>query len=81
MRKRAEKRARNVSPEGRQTHREIAEALKAERWGGAVKTDVIRLTLPAHLIEAVKSEAKRSKRPIGAVLYGLIDPLKVAELP
>lgn len=81
MRKRAEKRTRNVSPEGRQTHREVAEALKAERWGGAVKTNVIRLTLPANLIEAVKAEAKRSKRPIGAVLCGLLDPEKVTRLP
>ena len=75
------RRERNVTPEGREAHRETAEAQKAGRWGGAVKTVVATYTLPEALVAAVKSEAKRSKRPAGAVLCGLLDPRKVSELP
>lgn len=75
------KRKVRLTTEGRQAHRDLAERQKAERWGGAVETELIHPTLPKHLARAIKAEAKRSRRPIGVVLYGLIDPEKVAELP
>lgn len=77
----SKRRERNVTPEGREAHRETAEAQKAGRWGGAVKTVVVTVTLPEALAEAVKAEARRSKRPAGAVLCGLLDPRKVSALP
>ena len=77
----SERRERNVTPKGREAHRETAEAQKAGRWGGAVKTVVATYTLPEALVAAVKAEAKRSKRPAGAVLCGLLDPKKVTALP
>lgn len=72
---------RNVSVEGREAHRQTAEGQKAERWGGAVKTVKVRITLPVALWAAVQGEAKRTKRPAGAVLCGLLDPKKVTDLP
>lgn len=79
--KRAEKAHRNVTPEGREAHRERATEQRNERWGGAVRTVVATFTLPEALVAAVKAEAKRSKRPAGAVLYDLLDPEKVTRLP
>lgn len=75
------KKPRNLSAEGREAHRETAEAQKAGRWGGAVRTVVATFTLPEALVASVKAEAKRSKRPAGAVLCGLLDPEKVTRLP
>lgn len=77
----AEKKSRDVSPEGREAHRAVYEGLKAERWGGAVKTVTVQVTLPEALAHAIKAEARRTKKPAGAVLCGLLDPEKVTALP
>lgn len=71
----------NLTAEGREALRAFAEGKKAERWGGAVKTVVANFTLPEALVRAVRAEAKRTKRPAGAVLCGLLDPEKVTRLP
>lgn len=77
----AEKKTRDVSPEGREAHRAVYEGLKVERWGGAVKTVVLQVTVPEALAVAIKAEARRTKRPAGAVLCGLLNPEKVTALP
>ena len=77
----APRKPRDVSPEGREAHRAVYEGLKAERWGGAVKTVVLQVTLPEALAHAIKAEARRTKKPAGAVLCGLLDPEKVTALP
>lgn len=79
--KRAEKAHRNVTPEGREAHRKRATEQRDVRWGGAVKTVTVQVTLPEALANAIKAEARRTKKPAGAVLCGLLDPEKVTALP